>query len=59
MSGNPYLALEYCLDVTGGRNCRLEVKIGGQLEVKHQNLLYSTYGRLFIEFLYLGIHNWH
>ena len=35
VSGNPYLALEYCSDVTGGRNCRLEVKIRGQLEVKH------------------------
>jgi len=39
--GNPYLALEYCLDVTGGRNCHLKVKIGGQLEVKHKNKLFD------------------
>ena len=30
VSGNPYLALDYCSDVTGGRNCHLKVKIGGQ-----------------------------
>ena len=37
----------------------MEVKIRGHLEVKHLNLLYWTYGRLFIGFLYLEIHIWH
>ena len=58
VSGNPYLALDYCSDVTGGRNCHLKVKIGGQLEVKHKNILYWTYGCHFIGFLYLGIQIW-
>ena len=51
--------MEYCSNVTGGRNCRLEVNIGGQMEVKHENLLNSTHGRPFIGFLYLEIHVWH
>ena len=58
VSGNPYLALDYCSDVTGGRNCHLKVKIGGQLEVKHKSILYWTYGCHFIGFLYLGIQIW-
>ena len=56
---NPYLALEYCLDVTGGRNCHLKVKIGGQLEVKHKYKLFWTYGCPCIGFWYVGIHIWH
>ena len=56
---NTYLAVEYFSDVTGGHNCHLKVKYRGQLEVKHQNLLYSTYGCPFIGFLNLGIHIWH
>ena len=55
VSGNLYLALEYCSDVTGGRNCHLQVKIGGQLEVKHKNQLFWTYGCPFIGFWYVGI----
>ena len=27
VTGNPYLALEKCSDVTGGHNCNLKVKI--------------------------------
>ena len=46
VSGNPYLALEYCSDSTGGHNCCLEVKIRGQLEVKHENLLGALLGVL-------------
>ena len=48
--GNPNLALKYCSDVTGGHNCNLEVIIGGQLEVNHLNLVYWTFGCLFIAF---------
>ena len=40
VSRSPYLALEYQSDVTKGVNFHLEVKIGGELEVKHLNLLY-------------------
>ena len=50
-TGNPYMALEYCSDVIGGHNCHLKEKIGGQLEVKHLNLLNWTFGCLFIGFL--------
>ena len=40
VSRSPYLALEYQSDVTKGVNLQLEVKIGGELEAKHLNLLY-------------------
>ena len=44
VSRNLYLALEYCSDVTGGRNCHLEVKTGGQtLKFTVQNLWVSFY----------------
>ena len=54
VSGNPNLALWYCSDVTGSHNCHLEVIIRGQLEVNHLNLLYWTFGCLFIGFFVSG-----
>jgi len=46
------MALEYCLDVTGGRNCHLNIKIGGQtLKYTVMDLWVSFY-----RFLFLGIH---
>ena len=48
VSGYPYLALEYCSDVTGGRKCHLEVRIGGQTLKSTTQHLWMSFCGIFV-----------
>ena len=46
-SGNPYMAQEYCSDVTGGHNFYLKVQIRGQTSKSTVLDLWVSFHRIF------------